>query len=229
MTIETPIQQKTNWLMAVLRLYLTIMLPVLLTVTGVRLLMMPMFLSFEYNRADFPRDAYGLTTQDRLNYAPYAINYLLNEEDVSYLGDLRFPDGTAMYNDSELSHMHDVKNVIQATFLIGVIGGVAAIAVIYVLWRQSRYDLVRALRDGSLLTIGIIVTIVVVAITSWDIFFTQFHNVFFAEGTWVFLYSDTLIRLFPEQFWFDAALLIGSFTTLAALIIFVFAWRWNPS
>jgi integral membrane protein (TIGR01906 family) len=227
MTVEAPVQQKANWLIVVLRLYLTIALPVLLTVANVRLIMMPAFLSFEYNRADFPVDVYGLTTQDRLNYAPYAIDYLLNGEDISYLGNLQFPEGTTMYNDQELHHMRDVKSVMQATFFIGVIGGILAAAVMFVLWRQARLALRRSLRDGSLLTIGIIVTIVVLAITSWDVFFTSFHNLFFAQGTWVFLYSDTLIRLFPEQFWFDAALLIGSLTTFEALVIFVLSWRWR--
>jgi hypothetical protein len=27
-----------------------------------------------------------------------------------------------------------------------------------------------------------------------------FHQIFFSAGTWMFLYSDTLIRLFPERF-----------------------------
>jgi integral membrane protein (TIGR01906 family) len=97
-----------------------------------------------------------------------------------------------------------------------------------VLWRQSRASLRSGLLGGSLLTIGIIATIVILAITSWDFFFTQFHRVFFAEGTWVFLYSDTLIRLFPEQFWFDAALLIGGLTTTESLIILAPMWRWHP-
>jgi hypothetical protein len=34
----------------------------------------------------------------------------------------------------------------------------------------------------------------------------------------VFLYEDTLIRLFPEQFWFDAALFIGALTVIGAVV-----------
>ena len=37
-----------------------------------RLLMTPIFLSFEYNRADFPADYYGFMREDRLRYAPLA-------------------------------------------------------------------------------------------------------------------------------------------------------------
>jgi integral membrane protein (TIGR01906 family) len=57
------------------------------------------------------------------------------------------------------------------------------------------------------------------AVVAWDTFFTAFHQLFFAGGTWVFAYSDTLIRLFPEQFWFDAALTVGGLTLLGALAL----------
>jgi integral membrane protein (TIGR01906 family) len=228
MIAQAPAQRKYGLLSIVLRLYLTIAVPVLLTIANVRLIMTPAFLWFEYTRADFPADYYGLTTQERLDYAPYAVEYLLNDAEISYLGDLRFPDGTPMYNERELSHMVDVKVILQGVFLIGGVGAGGAVLVMAVLWRQSRASLRSGLLGGSLLTIGIIATIVILAITSWDFFFTQFHRVFFAEGTWVFLYSDTLIRLFPEQFWFDAALLIGGLTTTESLIILAPMWRWHP-
>ncbi|NDJ62146.1 MAG: DUF1461 domain-containing protein, partial [Chloroflexi bacterium] len=64
-------------------------------------------------------------------------------------------------------------------------------------------------------------------ITNWDYFFTLFHNLFFESGTWQFLYSDTLIRLFPEQFWFDAALIIGGFNVIMSLGVLGITWRWG--
>jgi uncharacterized membrane protein len=52
---------------------------------------------------------------------------------------------------------------------------------------------------------------------------------FFAQGTWQFLYSDTLIRMFPEQFWFDAALVIGTLTSLGAIVILILSLRAGKS
>ncbi|MCK7530763.1 MAG: hypothetical protein MZV63_06815 [Marinilabiliales bacterium] len=43
------------------------------------------------------------------SWAPYAVDYLVNGADISYLGDLKFDDGTPLYNERELSHMEDVK------------------------------------------------------------------------------------------------------------------------
>jgi uncharacterized membrane protein len=58
---------------------------------------------------------------------------------------------------------------------------------------------------------GLIGLIVAVGMTAspdlfWD-FFTLFHALFFEGDSWLFLNSDTLIRLFPIRFWQDAFLL----------------------
>ena len=89
-------------LITIIRLYLTIMIPILLTLSSVRVVMTPLFLQIEYNRPGFPTDDYGFTTEDRLEYAPYAINYLLNNADISYLGNLTFPNERPLYTTSEL-------------------------------------------------------------------------------------------------------------------------------
>ena len=52
-----------------------------------------------------------------------------------------------------------------------------------------------------------------------------FHALFFEGDTWVFRTSDTLIRLFPEQFWFDAALTVAVLTVSGSLLAMLVAWR----
>ena len=209
MTIAPPSRAR-RLLQWPLRLYLTLAFPFLVVMLFVRIIMSPLFPQFEYNRPGFPADYYGFTVQERLTYAPFAIQYLLNGDDISFLGDLRFPDGTDMYNTRELHHMRDVKGVTQVAYTLSFIGNLLALLVIYFLWRSNPAALQSALLNGSRLTIGLIFAIVIIAVTSWDTFFTAFHGLFFSGGTWQFEYSDTLIRLFPEQFWFDASLFIGA-------------------
>ena len=93
--------------------FITILIPVVLIGLGVRILLTPLFPNIEYRLPDFPADDYGFTVQDRLHWGPYGINYLLNNADISYLGDLKFADGKPLFNERELSHMHDVKIVTQ--------------------------------------------------------------------------------------------------------------------
>lgn len=228
MTNSSPTPTARSLPILVLRLFLIIVFPILLVLLSVRLVMTPLFVSFEYHRADFPTDFYGFTREERLRYAPYALDYLLNGEDIDYLADLTFTDGTPLYNERELRHMHDVKLVTQTAFGVALILGAAALAAAIFLARRRelRPVLAGSLLAGALLTLGIIAGIVAIAVVNWDFFFTRFHQLFFEGDTWTFAYSDTLIRLFPEQFWFDAALTIGVLTVLGALLALGIAWRW---
>jgi integral membrane protein (TIGR01906 family) len=181
---------------------------------GLRVLLTPLFLQVEYNMPYFPHDGYGFTKQDRLKWAPYALNYLVNNADISYLGGLKFDDGTALYNERELSHMEDVKHVtrgalktwyVTLALLLGLgiwsrLGG----------WEQAyRQGLMRGgwLMVGLAAVIGVVVVVGIVVNPNifWN-FFAGFHSLFFEGDSWLFLYSDTLIRLFPLRFWQDAFL-----------------------
>ncbi|MEO0563758.1 MAG: TIGR01906 family membrane protein [Chloroflexota bacterium] len=225
------------------QILITIAVPVTLTVIAVRLVMSPWFLVVEYNRPGFPEDPYGFTTEQRLEYAPPAVTYLTNRADITYLSDLRLPreevpigicvidpeDPTlcVRFNERELRHMVDVKHVTQGTFRFGTVVALLGAVSIFYLSRTSPAHLRIGLTGGSLLTFGIIGVIIVMALTAWDFFFTGFHRIFFEGDTWLFRYSDTLIRLFPEQFWFDAAIVIGTFVVVGALTIFMVTWLWG--
>ena len=219
----------SGWHWALIQAYLVIAVPVLLTLISVRLVMMPWFVEFEYNRSGFPEDRYGMTTEERMEYAPYALNYLVNGADISYLGDLTFPDGSPLYNSRELRHMEDVKVVTRNAFFLLFYGGIATLLVSAALVArpQTRHILRLGLLQGSVFTLSVILLIVLLAIAMWDFFFTAFHQIFFESGTWRFAFSDTLIRLFPEQLWFDAALTIGAMTTIGALFLLGVTWRWS--
>lgn len=227
-TLNQPITSFRQLSYGAAQVFITLAVPVLLTLVSVRLVMTPQFLHFEYTRPGFPEDIYGFTLEDRLDLAPYAVNYLINNEDLSYLGDLTFPGGERpLFQQDELRHMHDVQVVTRIAFLVLLFGGAAFVLTVIALWRdglRGRSTLRRGLLAGAMLTLSTIAFIVVFALTAWDFFFTAFHQVFFEEGTWRFAYSDTLIRLFPEQFWFDAALVIGGLTVNGALLILIGLW-----
>lgn len=230
-TISTaPATRGSSLFLAAVTLLLTLAIPVVLVLVSVRLVMSPVFLAYEYNRPGFPVDAYGITREERLTYGPLAVDYLLNDAGIETLSSQVFSNGTRLYTPLELQHMEDVKVVTQTAFNLLVILLISLAASAFFLLRSnSHIERIKAfwqgLFNGGLLTLGLIVTIVFGAIFAWDYFFVTFHRLFFADGTWVFLYSDTLIRLFPERLWFDAALLIGLLTVSGAAILILFSWR----
>src|SRR5262245_6047306 len=111
-----------SWLVALL-------VPLVLIGLGLRVLLTPLFLQVEYNMPYFPHDIYGFTKADRLHWAPYALNFLTNSADISYLANLKFDDGKPLYNERELSHMSDVKRVTQGALKIWYIS-LAALALL---------------------------------------------------------------------------------------------------
>jgi integral membrane protein (TIGR01906 family) len=220
-----PSPRLLTWLATLARVLLLLAVPLLLVAISVRAVMFPAVMAALYQREGFPADFYGMTTAERLQYAPLAVDYLLTDAPIAALGDLRFPNGAPLFNDAELRHMVDVKIVLQATLAAGFVaaGVIAAIGV--AAWRGGHMRLWWGnILGGALLTVGVIATIVLLAVTSWDMFFTQFHTVFFPPGTWQFLYSDTLIRLFPEQFWFEMALIVGGLIVGGAALLGGVAW-----
>jgi len=212
----TPEQDSS--LRSLLSWLVTILVPVILVLTGVRLMMTGMFLRIEYSLPGFPADRYGFTTTDRLYWADIAVDYLVNTAGIEFLADLRFEDGSPVYNERELKHMVDVKNVVNAALSVWLIalGGLLLLTV----WARNRDwgEAYRAgLRRGGWLTVILVGAIILIVLVSFGVFFVAFHNVFFEPGTWVFYYSDTLIRLFPERFWRDIFIYVGGFAVLGGL------------
>ena len=192
-----------------------ILVPLALIGFGLRVLLTPIFLQIEYNMPYFPPDTYGFTKEDRLKWAPYALDYLVNSADISYLSDLTFEDGSPLYNERELSHMQDVKRVTKAALNLWYV----ALAALLGLWVWSKFGhweqaYRQGLMRGGWLMVGLAVTIGLIVVIGiainpnvfWN-FFVGFHKLFFEGDSWLFLFSDTLIRLFPIRFWHDAFLL----------------------
>ncbi len=201
-------------------LLLTVVLFVMMT--SIRLLLNPLFLTIEYNLPGFPPDAFGFTKDDRLHWANLSLKYLLNDADISFLGDLKFENGSAVFNERELKHMVDVKILVQQMILAWMIAGVIILISGVWAWRGkwlADYWLTLS-RAGQviLIVIGLILAGVVIGFSA---LFTGFHRIFFEGDSWLFLYSDTLIRLFPLRFWQDAFILMGIFSAAggAALLL----------
>lgn len=202
-----------SWLM-------TILLPLALTFLGVRILLTHAFPEVEYRRPGFPADEYGFTLQERLKWSKTSIDYLLNDADVSFLGDQAFPDGSPLFNERELGHMLDVKKVVQPVLGIGYGVWFFMLAVAaWARWGDWWPDYVRGIRRGGWATVSIVAVIGIFAAVSFWQFFTVFHSLFFEGSSWLFAYSDTLIRLFPIPFWQDAILFIGLLDVIAGLLL----------
>ena len=210
---------------------LALALPVFLLVTDVRIATGHWFVHWEYGKADFPPDPYGLSTAERTHLAEICVDYLATNADISLLEDLRLPDDETAFNERELRHMADVQIVYGCIMIAGIVAALVLLGGVATLLASgsTRRRAPIALLNGSLLTLGLLGAVGAYMVLSWGEFFTNFHRIFFEGNTWLFAYSDTLIRLFPMRFWIDVAVVIVGLLVTEAVVIGAGGWMWMRS
>lgn len=218
-------------LVALIRWVVALAMPVFIILLSARVMVNTWYPRFEYAKPDFPPDPYGFTQAQRLELATVSINFLNVPEPpetaIAMLEALRLP-GTdqPLFNRYELSHMVDVKRLTDALWRVLtaasvlVVGGTA----ILLARRHTRQDGYAALFVGGALTTLLLIVLITLILVSWRWFFIAFHDVFFPPGTWTFDWTDSLIRLFPDRFWFDAGVLLVGGALAAAVVVTAVGW-----
>ncbi len=207
-----------------LQVVVALFFPVIVVAAAVRAVATSSFLWLEYHRPGFPADQYGFSLDDRMTYGSYALDYVLNFAPPRYLGGLVTPEGEPLFLESEVGHMADVKGVLGLSFFIALVLFVLAVLACAYLARRYKGGVRRALFAGAALTLVGAAVLTVLAVLAWETFFTQVHALFFADGTWTFRVDDTLIRLFPEQFWTDSAITVAVLVLGATVLTLILTW-----
>jgi len=204
----------------ILLFLVALFIPVFLLMTSIRLLLFPLYTELEYQRPGFPADTYGFTLQDRLKWSRVSLDYLVNSEGIEFLGNQRLDAQTPLYNERELSHMLDVKNLVQVMLIIWPLIGIFIVGIGLISMKSGWLALFwQAVSRGGWAAVGLIVTILIAVLVSFNALFTGFHKIFFSGDTWLFLFSDSLIRLFPMPFWQDAFILMGVLVLLGGIAL----------
>jgi integral membrane protein (TIGR01906 family) len=125
-----------------------------------------------------------------------------------------------------LKHLQDAKNVLQTALAVWAACGVLALLGVGVLYYFWEWRALRAsLAAGAVLTGLIYLGLLVYIAINFSTLFVQFHEVFFAAGTWTFLWSDSLIRMFPIRFWQDCFIFVSGASVLEAGVLVWLAGR----
>jgi integral membrane protein (TIGR01906 family) len=205
---------------------LILLFPLIIIGTAIRITLTPIFISMEYRLPGFPSDDYGFSTEDRLTWADYSIDYLLGRISHAELESTTLPDGSPLYNQRELIHMLDVRVLTRQVLIIWqmLVFAWAAITIFGTILNQ-KHEILLSLKRGALLTIMMIVSVLIYLAVNFNQLFTQFHQLFFEGDSWLFLMSDNLIRLFPLRFWRDIFIFIGGLSAALSLLILLIPIR----
>jgi integral membrane protein (TIGR01906 family) len=206
--------KKDAFMKTAIRIFLTVSFPLLVLLIWVRVMLLPLFVEAEYRRPGFPPDPYGFTTQERIQWANVSREYLLSNAGQDFFAQYSLADGSPLYNEREIQHMVDVQIIVQTAMQILAVLGILYLAGCAFLFWKDRPLLRKTLASAGIGTFALLMTVLIVVALSWDWWFVTFHRVFFTGETWLFPYSDTLIRLFPVTFWQD-----GSATAVVGMLV----------
>jgi len=201
----------------------------ILVVNAFRVLATGTFVRAELGRDGFPPDGYGFTTDQRKELALLGLRSIQPGSDrIVLLERARLPNGSPAFGFRELSHMRDVRRL----FGIALRGQLIALVVIAALalgLARTRFRLVvpLGLLAGAVATLAIAVLAVPLILLGFDGFFVRFHEIFFSGDSWRFNNADTLIRIYPEQFWQDVSRLAAGIAVAQAVVLVPLAWWWR--
>ena len=214
---------------AVLVVAIAVSVTPILVVNAFRVLATGTFVRAELGRDSFPPDRYGLTNDQRKELALLGLRSIQpGSEGVALLERARLPNGSPAFGLRELTHMRDVRRL----FGLALRGQLIALVVIGALalgLARTRFRTVvpLALLAGAVATLAIAVLAVPLILLGFDGFYTRFHEVFFSGDSWQFNNADTLIRIYPEQFWQDVSRLAAGIAVAQAVVLVPLAWWWR--
>jgi integral membrane protein (TIGR01906 family) len=132
--------------------------------------------------------------------------------------DAAFEGQEPLLNARERSHMHDVAGLVRLLALIVLASLVVATLTGWRLRREApRQGRIMVIAAGSVGAVAVMLAIVFAV--AFEPAFLFFHRIFFPAGTYLFEPGSNLITLFPEPFWYEAALAAGATIVIAALIV----------
>ena len=161
--------------------------------------------------------ATGLADSELEKAATGLISYFNSDED--YIS-LTF----VLFNQQEVIHLKDVKGLIRLDYrvLLGTLVYVLAYAGVCLLWQKRRYwrRLAWGVVGGGGITLALMLALGLGILFGFSQLFWQFHVISFSNEFWLLdPTKDYLKMLFPDGFFYDAALFCAGITAGLAIIL----------
>jgi len=206
-------------LTAITSILFVICIPMLLLTTDLRFAANDIRLyEYGFNKYEVSA-ATGLDNEELLSVADQMVTYFNSDEEFLDID---------LFNQREVTHMKDVKGLIQLAYrlqLASLAYIIVYIVINFVLRRGAFWrSLARRLIWGSGATIALLAVLGLWAVIDFDSLFLLFHLVSFSNELWQLSPGDKLLLMFPQGFFNDGALFVAAAAIGEAIIIGGVAW-----
>ena len=184
----------------------------------------PGYFEKEYTKYQVLDDLPPMTMEDLLDVTDEMMDYLKGDRADLHVVTTMGGETREFFNDREIAHMEDVRDLfLGAIFLrrVCLVAAVACLALLFGLKAQIRSVLPPALCLGTGLFFGILAVLAAVISTDFSKYFVVFHHIFFKNDLWILNpETDMLINIVPEGFFLDTAARIAGLYGALVLVLF---------
>ena len=140
-------------------------------------------------------------------------NYFKNKEELN----------NDFFNEKERLHLIDVKKLINKLIFVLYLGSILLI-LFFIIYRNKNY-IINSLISGSLATIIMILFLFLIASINFSWTFLNFHYMAFSNDYWQLESTSNLIKMFPEEFFYDITTKILFNSLILSLIILIISYK----
>ena len=135
-----------------------------------------------------------------------------------------------LFNQREIDHMVDVKNLIKFTLLFERISLVIIFFTLIISsyingLKEIQRVLIQIIYKSFIFWSGIILLIILGMVINFNYTFTLFHKIFFRNDLWILdPRNDYLLIMFPERFFLEICIIILLLFTLINFLLLSVTW-----
>lgn len=129
-----------------------------------------------------------------------------------------------IYSHQAQLHLEDVKKLLAATRIIIGMNIIIVLSLIIIIVHEKKYEIIfTSLAHGCLFTIGFLLLLGFGVFKHFDELFLGMHKVIFRDDLWLFPSTDTLVQIFPAEFFVLFANQLVINTTVTCIFLFALA------
>ena len=194
--------------------------PLLVVLLSTRIAFTETSVEIIYKLSSLPPDIFGLPQERRLEIAKLGLKAVLSDEGMQAFKE------SGLFNEREIRHMEDVKGLVSKAFILLYVG--LPLWIVLLVSLKNKTTIGKVLVFSSFFAESLIVLVVVILFLAFDLAFETFHLVLFDPHSWIFRDEDMLIRVYPQEFWFNASVLVAIFAftiTSVTLALGFLLWK----
>ena len=190
---------------------------IFISISGVLFFILKHDYIYEYNLNSYPiTERTSLEIEEIREINSQIKNYFFDETEFLEV---------SIFNEKEIYHMKDVKDIINNLFLYGKLSSVVFVIISLICVKKYKVRIYSVFKASSIVYSAMLLALAIGFLISFNKLFIIFHEIAFSNDLWKLnINEDYLLMMYPENFFRDIALLILIFSISINFFLF-FAFK----